>query len=106
MFAEKGGIKGVVDWIPLDQIVLALEQLSKQREDIKQQIYEVTGMSDIVRGQSKASETLGAQKIKTQYASMRIQERQKSTVEYVSSVFDLQARTLTSRRRSKIVWSI
>jgi hypothetical protein len=94
MFAEKGGIKGVVDWIPLDQIVLALDQLSKQREDVKQQIYEVTGMSDIVRGQSKASETLGAQKIKTQYASMRIQERQKNTVEYVSSVFDIQGQLM------------
>ena len=90
-FAEKGGIKGVVDWVPLEQIVATLEQLLKNREDVKNQIYEITGMSDIIRGQSKASETLGAQKIKTQYASMRIQERQKNVVEYASTVFDIQA---------------
>ena len=93
-FAEKGGIKGVIDWIPLDQIVLTLEQLSKNREDVKQQIYELTGMADIIRGTSKASETLGAQKIKAQYASMRIQDRQKSVVEYASTVFDLQAQLM------------
>jgi len=93
-FAEKGGIKGAIDWVPLDQIVATLEQLLKNREDVKGQVYEITGMSDIIRGQSKASETLGAQKIKTQYASMRIQDRQKNVVEYSSSVFDLQAQLM------------
>ena len=93
-FAEKGGIKGVVDWIPLDQIVLTLDQLLKNREDVKQQIYEITGMADIIRGTSKASETLGAQKIKAQYASMRIQDRQKNVVEYASTVFDIQAQLM------------
>ena len=89
-FAEKGGIKGVIDWIPLEQIVATIDQLLKNREDVKNQIYEITGMSDIIRGASKASETLGAQKIKAQYASMRIQERQKNVVQYCSTVFDIQ----------------
>jgi hypothetical protein len=93
-FAEKGGIKGVIDWIPLEQIVATIEQLLKAREDIKQQIYEITGMADIIRGATKASETLGAQKIKAQYASMRIQERQKNVVQFCSSVFDIQVQLM------------
>lgn len=93
-FAEKGGIKGAIDWLPLDQIVKTLEQLYKGREDVKQQIYEVTGMSDIIRGASKASETLGAQKIKAQYASMRIQNRQKAVVYYTSQMFDIQSQLM------------
>jgi hypothetical protein len=93
-FAEKGGFKGVVDWLPLDQIVAVLDQLLKNREDVKSQIYEVTGMADIIRGASKASETLGAQKIKAQYASMRIQDRQKAVVEYCSTVFDIQGQLM------------
>ena len=93
-FAEKGGLKGVMDFIPLDQIVATIEQLTRNREDVKQQIYEITGMSDIIRGASKASETLGAQKIKAQYASMRIQERQKGVVEYCSAAFDIQVQLM------------
>ena len=89
-FAEKGGLKGVVDYLPLDMVVKVLEQLLANREDIKNQIYEITGMADIIRGASKASETLGAQKIKAQYASMRIQDRQKAVVEYCSAAFDIQ----------------
>ena len=93
-FAEKGGIKGVIDWIPLEQIVATIDQLLKAREDVKQQIYEITGMADIIRGASKASETLGAQKIKAQYASMRIQERQKGVVQFCSTVFDIQVQLM------------
>jgi hypothetical protein len=89
-FAEKGGLKGVIDWVPLDQVVVTIDQLMKGREDVKAQIYEVTGMSDIIRGASKASETLGAQKIKAQYASMRIQTRQKNMAIYASQVFSIQ----------------
>jgi hypothetical protein len=93
-FAEKGGLKGVIDWVPLDQIIATIAQLTSNREDVKNQIYEVTGMSDIIRGATKASETLGAQKIKTAYASMRIQQRQKNVVQYCSSVFDLQCQIM------------
>jgi hypothetical protein len=93
-FAERGGIKGAIDWIPLEQIVKTIEQLLKAREDVKAQIYEITGMSDIIRGASKASETLGAQKIKAQYASMRIQDRQKAVVGYASQIFDIQCQLM------------
>jgi hypothetical protein len=51
-------------------------------------------MADIIRGASKASETLGAQKIKAQYASMRIQERQKAVAQYASAVFDIQVQLM------------
>ena len=73
-FSEKGGMKGAVDWIPLEMIVLALDKLNVARDTIKGQIYELTGIADIVRGDSKASETLGAQKIKAQFASIRIKK--------------------------------
>jgi hypothetical protein len=102
-FAEKGGIKGVIDWIPLEQIVATIDQLLKAREDIKQQIYEITGMADIIRGASKASETLGAQKIKAQYASMRIQERQKNVVQFCSSVFDIQVQLMRKHMDIEVI---
>lgn len=90
-FAEKGGVKGVIDWVPLDQIVLALEKLQQAREAIKGQIYELTGIADIVRGASKASETLGAQQIKAQFASVRIKKLQKEVERFASDILRLKA---------------
>ncbi len=91
MFAEKGGIKGQVDWFPLEVVVAALQQLNLAREAIKAQIYELTGISDIVRGASKASETLGAQEIKAKFASVRIKKLQDEVARFASEILRIKA---------------
>ena len=91
MFAEKGGIKGNIDWLPLDVVVQALVQLNQAREAIKGQIYELTGIADIIRGASKASETLGAQQIKAQFASVRIKKLQDEVARFASDIMRIKA---------------
>jgi hypothetical protein len=90
MFAEKGGIKGQVDWLPLQDVIVALEKLRQARDDIKGQIYELTGIADIVRGNTKASETLGAQKIKAQFASVRIQKLQDEVARFAQDILRIK----------------
>jgi len=91
IFGEKGGIKGQVDWLPLDTVITALAQLRQARDDIKGQIYELTGISDIVRGNTRASETLGAQQIKAQFASMRIQKLQDEVARFAQDILRIKA---------------
>lgn len=90
-FAEKGGVKGQVDWLPLDTVMATMERLYAAREAIKQQIYEMTGIADIVRGQSKASETLGAQQIKAQFASIRIKTLQDQVAQFATEILRIRA---------------
>jgi hypothetical protein len=90
-FSEGGGLKGKIDWIPLEVIVQALIQLTQAREAIKGQIYELTGIADIVRGASKASETLGAQQIKAQFASIRIKKLQDEVARFASDIMRIKA---------------
>jgi hypothetical protein len=110
MFAEKGGIKGQIDWLPLDQVILTLKQMYENREATKQQIYELTGISDIVRGASKASETLGAQEIKAKFASVRIKDIQDEVASFASEILRLKAEIMVKhfdpeilRRKSNIM---
>jgi len=91
VFAEKNGVKGQVDWLPLEQILKALDQLNRSREAIKAQIYELTGIADIVRGASKASETLGAQEIKAQFAGVRIQKLQNEVARFAGDILRIKA---------------
>ena len=94
MFAEKGGIKGQVDWLPLDVVVTALGQLQAHREAIKGQIYELTGISDIVRGASKASETLGAQELKAKFVGIRIQKLQDEVTRFAEEILQIKGEIL------------
>jgi len=86
MYAQNGGLKGSVDWLPIDTVVACLVQLQQAREICKQEIYEVTGFSDIVRGVSKASETLGAQNLKANWAGARVKKMQKEVQRFARDI--------------------
>jgi Skp family chaperone for outer membrane proteins len=103
MFAEKGGVKGVIDWLPLDTVVRALERLEKNREDIKQQIYELTGIADIVRGSTKASETLGAQELKAKFAGVKIQSRQQQVTDFATHILRIKAQIICKHFTDKFI---
>lgn len=71
-------------WLmPLEKLITVLQQLYQQREAIKQVIYEITGISDILRGASVASETATAQNIKNQWGTLRLKRGQKEVMRYV-----------------------
>ncbi len=72
MFAEQGGINGNIEWLPIKEIAAVLLSVAEAREKVKQDLYEVTGLSDIMRGSTKASETMGAQELKSRYGSLRL----------------------------------
>lgn len=70
-------------WIlPLTDLISALQQLYTQRTAIKAIIFELTGIADIMRGSSQASETLGAQEIKNQWGTLRLKRMQKRVANY------------------------
>lgn len=87
VMAEKGGIKGTVDFFPISEVATVLLQLYDARERVKGEIYEITGWSDIIRGVSRASETLGAQQIKAEWAGARLKLLQKDVQRFVRDIF-------------------
>lgn len=93
-FGEKGGLKGTVDFLPLDQVVMALTHCYTAREQAKQVVYEVTGLSDIIRGASMASETATAQQIKSQYASLRLKRMQTEVAQFCSELLRIKAQMM------------
>lgn len=63
-------------WLPLEMIANTITGLVELRRQLIDDVYQITGLSDIMRGQSDASETLGAQELKSQYGSVRVRDRQ------------------------------
>jgi hypothetical protein len=71
-----GAAKDMIVWWPLEMVTQTITALIETRKELIQDVYEVTGLSDIMRGTTDASETLGAQQMKSQYGSVRIKDRQ------------------------------
>ena len=104
-FSEKGGLKGSIDLLPLDTLASALMQCYQARQDIKGQIYEITGISDIIRGASVASETATAQNIKGRYAGLRLGAMQEDVALFASQLIRLKAQVICSKFQPQTIYA-
>lgn len=102
-FSEKGGLKGSIDLLPIDTLAAALLSAYEARQDIKSQIYEITGISDIIRGQTEASETATAQQIKGQYAGLRLKSMQESVAMFASELLRLKAQIICTKYQPETI---
>ena len=92
---SQGGLEKAIMWWPIDRIIQVIRELNVQREQTKQAIYEITGISDIIRGQGAASETATAQQIKTQWGSLRIKKMQRLIERQVRELFIITAELIS-----------
>ena len=88
---QAGGIKGLVDFMPIEQYVSALEVLAERRSMLIQAIYEITGVSDIMRGNSDPSETATAVTKKTNFGTLRNQDRQNDFQRFITDLLKIKA---------------
>lgn len=84
MYGTSGaGLDKALLLIPIEKLVTVLQQLLTHRQQVKQVIYEITGIADIMRGVSQASETLGAQELKNQWGTLRLKRFQRRVALFV-----------------------
>lgn len=93
-FSEKQGLKGAIDLVDIEPIAAALVSAYQAMDQVKQQIYDITGISDIVRGQTNANETATAQQIKGQYASLRLKYMQNDVAQFAQDLIQIKAQIM------------
>jgi hypothetical protein len=69
-----------VQWIPLDMLANTITGLISARTQLFADFDRLSGISDIMRGETEADETLGAQRIKTQYGSVRVKDKTEEVI--------------------------
>jgi hypothetical protein len=94
---ERGGLDKAIWMMPIDQAANVLQVLTVQRNETKQIIYELTGISDIMRSASDPAETFGAQKIKTQWGTQRLQKMQAEVQRYIRDLMRIKAEIIAEK---------
>lgn len=90
LLASKGGLPAVFqqeDIQPIAQVVLGLMQ---QRDQLVQTIYEITGISDVIRGATDPNETATAQRLKGQFGSQRLKKRQGRVQRFIRDLYRIK----------------
>ena len=86
---EKGGMSGMIQWLPIEAMIKALQALQLLRQQAKEAMFEASGVSDVMRATSDPSETATAQQIKGRYAGLRLSERQRRMAIYARDIIRL-----------------
>ncbi len=100
-----GGIRGVIDFIPIEQYITALEQLARRRDDVVNRIFEITGVSDIMRGNALVTETATAVERKTNFGTLRNQDRQNDMQRFIAELYRIKAEIICEKYTPKMLAS-
>jgi len=103
---EKGGLANGVQFVPVQDIASVLMEMYKARESVKQIIYEITGISDIIRGASVASETATAQAIKSQFASLRLNDMRDDVERFCRDILRIKAEIICTKYQPDVLKAI
>jgi hypothetical protein len=106
LLAQKGGLAGVFQQEDISPIGQVLQGLYQQRTQILEIIYEITGISDLLRGNTKASETATAQQLKAQFGSMRMRKRQEEIERYIRDLFRIKAEIVAEHYEPEVLQAI
>lgn len=89
---EKGGLAGSMDFMPLEMLTQAVLALRDYRRELIDAAYQVSGDSDIIRGQATdAGETATAQGLKAKFGSVRMQARQDEFARFATGLQKIRA---------------
>jgi len=100
---QSGGLQAAMQSEDITTVAQAILGLYQQRDMLVQTIYEITGISDIIRGATDPNETLGAQKLKGQFGSMRMKKRQDAVQKFIRSLFRIKAELMAEHYEPHIL---
>lgn len=98
---QEGGLEKAIWLMPIDKLIVTLQQLYIARENCKKVIYEITGVSDILRGQTVASETATAQQIKNQWGTLRLKRLQREVARYARDLLRIALEVASKKFEEK-----
>jgi hypothetical protein len=90
-----GGLQNHIWIVPILEWVNALKELYLAREQTKQAIYEVMGISDIMRGNSNPYETATAQRIKGTMGTNRLEEHKNVCANFARELLRMKAEIIS-----------
>ena len=96
-FKEGGGAGGMIEWWPVENVIKVLEGCFTARKQLIEDVYQITGISDIMRGEGEANETATAQKLKGQWGSVRIKDRQAEMAQFARQAARLTAEIISEQ---------
>lgn len=94
VYKDMGGLSSIIEWVPLEMVASTLKACIEARAQLLDDVHEISGISDIMRGASDPDETYGAQGIKERWGSIRVRDRQTEIARFARDIIRIMAEVI------------
>lgn len=101
--SEKGGLANAIQFVPIEAFSTALQICLQNIQKVKQDIFDIEGIADYMRGQTQAYDSAAAINQKGTFASNRLGTTQKSVANYCQKLVQLKAHLMTKFYKPEIL---
>lgn len=94
---DGGGLNGKVEWFPITQVVQGLKACIELRDQLTQDVYQITGIADIMRGMNDPRATATAERIKGAWGTLRVRDRQIEVMRFARDQLRLKGEVIAQK---------
>ena len=94
---DKGGLDKLISWFPIEIIANTLKSCIEVRKQMLDDVFQITGIADIMRGDTDPNETMGAQKLKATWGSSRVRDKQKELARFVKDLLIIMGEVVAAK---------
>jgi hypothetical protein len=100
-YSDAGGVKGLIEWLPLDMVITTITSCIQARKQLIDDVYQITGISDILRGDNDPRETATATRTKQVWGSSRVRCKQRDIARFCRDAVELVGEVIAARFSSE-----
>ena len=105
-FKESGSGGAPIVWLPIKEVGDVLKGCVELRTQLIDDVYQITGISDIMRGSTDAQETKGAQVLKSQHGGIRLATRQGELARFCRDITRLVAEIICNHFQPETIMAM
>jgi len=102
-FADKGGLGQVFDVLDISEQANTIITLEQERQSLLQVIFEIIGISDIMRGKTNPNEAAETNRIKGNFGTIRISQQQREVQRFIRDTYELLGEALVENIDPKVL---
>lgn len=99
-------LDNVLAEVPIVHNVNVIEMLVSNKDYLKQEVYEILGIADIMRGESNAQEGVQTQQLKAEFGAVRIRDKQSDVNRFCRDLFRIMGEIIAEHFEPDVLQKI
>lgn len=99
-------LRDSIEWLPIQEGAAALQQLMFRSNDLEKKVFQISGVADIMRGDTREREPNKTQELKLSSASLRLRPLRERVEEFIKELYRIKAEIIAEKYSPETITKI